>query len=88
LEPRGLAIALTLLEGDNYKALQPSDYIIHFAHDRSDNISKVYETNNRIIAWVTESILHYDDLQNRVQVLRFFIHTALVSVHSVVLVAI
>jgi len=87
LEPRGLAIALTLLEGDNYKALRPSDYIMHFAYDGSDNISKFCETNNKIVAWVIDSVLHYNEVQNRVQVLMFFIHTALVSFHTVVLVA-
>ena len=77
--PHDLAIGLTLLEGDNYGALHPSDYIMHLSKRQSTKIKKLYDTNNKIKVWVTESILHFNDVHDRAEVLKFFIHTAVVS---------
>jgi len=80
IKPYDLAIALTLLEGDTYKSLTPSDYIAHIGrHPGYNNIESVYTINNKIIHWVKESILHYDSVEHRADVLKFFIHTAIVS---------
>lgn len=75
-----MAIALTLLEGDKYKVLVPSDYIAHLRkHPGYNRVEGAYTANNKIGFWVKESILHYDAVDKRAEVLKFFIHTALVS---------
>jgi len=80
IKPNELAIALALLEGDKYKALVPSDYIAHLRrHAGRNNVEGAYTANNKIIFWVKESVLHYDSVEKRADVLKFFIHTAQVS---------
>lgn len=75
--PRDLAIALALLEGDRYKAILPADYIAHLRRDPwPNNIDAASITNNKIVLWVKKSILHYDRIESRAQVLKFFINTA------------
>lgn len=77
--PRDLAIAFTLLEGDKYKVILPTDYIAHLeTQDRPNNVAGACLTNNRIVLWVKQSVLHYDAIDSRVQVLKFFVNTALV----------
>ncbi|KAJ3507608.1 hypothetical protein NLJ89_g6206 [Agrocybe chaxingu] len=77
IKPQDLAIALTLLEGDKYKALLPSDYIAHLGqHQGYNNVKAAYTTNNKIITWVKDSVLHYDSVEKRADVLKFFINTA------------
>lgn len=77
LLPRDLAIALTLLEGDKYKCILPTDYIAHLRRQRrSNHVEAAYLTNNKIVLWVKQSVLHYDAIESRVQVLKFFINTA------------
>jgi son of sevenless-like protein len=46
---------------------------------QSAKIKKLYDTNNKIKTWVTQSILHFNDVHDRAEVLKFFIHTAVVS---------
>ena len=79
LEPHSLAIVLSLLEGENYQALRPSDYVLHLTKSRSENVNKFYEMNDKIKLWVIESILQYDDVHRRAEVMTYFIKTALVS---------
>jgi len=40
------------------------------------SIKAAYETNNKIVNWVKQGVLRCDDLENRSQVVKFFIHTA------------
>ncbi len=79
LEPRNLAIVLSLLEGENYQALRPSDYVLHLTKKGSKNVDKFYETNDKIRLWVIESILQYDEVLRRAEVMTYFIKAALVS---------
>ena len=79
LEPHSLAVVLSLLEGENYQALRPSDYVLHLTKNMSENVNKFYETNEKIKLWVIESILQYDDVLRRAEVMAYFIKTALVS---------
>lgn len=59
--PRDLAIALTLLEGDKYKVILPTDYIAHLEKQpRPNNVEAAYLANNKIVLWVKKSVLHYD----------------------------
>lgn len=78
--PRDLAIALTLLEGDKYKAIQPMDYISHLRrHSRPNNVEAAWMVNNKVVTWVKQSVLHYDELEARTEVFKFFVNTAQVS---------
>jgi len=80
ITPHHLAIALTLLEGDKYKAIVPSDYIAHFGkHSGSNGVKVACSVNNKIILWVQQSVLHYDTAQSRAQRIGFFLNTAQVS---------
>jgi son of sevenless-like protein len=78
--PYELAIALTLLEGDKYKVLVPFDYIAHLRKRVGhNNIEGAYATNDKIIFWVKDSLLHYDTVKKRANALDFFINTAQAS---------
>jgi son of sevenless-like protein len=78
--PFELAIALSLLEGDIYKVLVPFDYIAHLRKYSGHNkVEGAYTTNNKVIFWIKDSVLHYDTAEKRANVLNFFINTALVS---------
>ncbi|RXW24190.1 hypothetical protein EST38_g1647 [Candolleomyces aberdarensis] len=75
--PQGLAIALTLLEGDRYRQIMPCDYLANqCGRPGFNNVDAACSVNNKIILWVKQSLLHYDALQHRADVLKFFIHTA------------
>lgn len=77
ITPRDLAIALTLLEGDKYKAIVPCDYIAHLRrHAGFNSVEVACSVNNKIVLWVKQSVLHYDTAELRTQVLKFFLNTA------------
>ena len=80
IAPHHLAIALTLLEGDKYKAIFPSNYIAHFRkHPGSNGVKVTCTVNNQIILWVKQSVLHYDKAKLWVQHIEFFLKTEQVS---------
>ena len=80
IAPHHLAIALTLLEGDKYKAIVPSDYVAHFGkHSGSNGVKVACSVNNKIILWVKQSVLLYETAQSRAQRIEFFLNTAQVS---------
>lgn len=79
MAPRDLAIGLTLMEGDLYNAISPTDYLLHLRRRPVLNVDTASVVNNKIILWVKKSILHYDKLENRADVMRFFVNTAQVD---------
>jgi len=79
ITPHDLAIALGLLEGDHYKALQPSDYLQHLSKGQSDRVKLYMNTNEKIKMWVIKSILYFDTASGRSQVVKFYFNTAFVS---------
>jgi len=75
--PQDLAIALVVLEGDNYTRILPRDYISFLQHpEANNNIEIARNTNRQIVNWVKYSILRYDDLTMRRDTLQFFVHAA------------
>lgn len=77
ITPQGLAIALTLLEGDRYRQIMPCDYLANqCGRPGYNNVDAACSVNNKIILWIKQSLLHYDALQSRAAVLKFFINTA------------
>ena len=79
LDPRDLAVALSLLEGEIYQTLRPLDYVLHLTKNRSENIKKFYEMNDKIRLWIIDTTLQYDEVRRRADVMTYFIKTALVS---------
>jgi hypothetical protein len=79
IKPYDLAVALSLLEGDQYKALQPADYLLYLSKGQSDGVKKYHSTNEKIRLWVISSILRSDTVLQRSEVMKFFIYTALAS---------
>ena len=80
ITPRQLAMALTVLEVEQYLSLFPADYIRHLLHSPSPgNIATAADINSRICRWVKMSVLMPEQYPVRAEVLKFFINTALVS---------
>lgn len=79
VEPFDLAIGLTLLEGANFSCFRAATYIPHLNQPSPDDvIGRICETNERITAWVSLSILEDDHLNRRIENMRYFIKTAVV----------
>ncbi|KAG6909446.1 hypothetical protein DXG01_000431 [Tephrocybe rancida] len=76
ISPTDIAIALTLLEGDKYKAILPIDYIAHLTRKRRSNVEAACLTNTTIVLWVKQSVLNYDTIRKRAKALGFFVNTA------------
>ena len=79
LEPRSLALALSLLEGEHYQTLRPLDYVLHLTKNMSEKVKKFYEMNDKIKLWVIDTILLCDEVRRRAEVMTVFIKTAHVS---------
>jgi son of sevenless-like protein len=67
-----------MLEGDKYTRILPEDCISHLQPQsgKSNVIKATYDTNNKIVNWVKQGVLRCDDLEDRSEVLKFFVHTA------------
>jgi son of sevenless-like protein len=77
VSPEGLAIALTLLEGDRYRQIMPCDYLANqCGRPGYNNVDAACSVTHKIILWIKQSLLYYDALQSRAAVLKFFINTA------------
>jgi len=75
--PARLAVALTILEGRNYRGITYADCILSFRVPPVRNaIDIVLETGTRLQNWVKRSVLHPDDVERRAVLYRFFIETA------------
>jgi len=75
--PRDLAIALMMLEGEKYTRIIPGDYISYLQHpEANNNIAIACRTNYQIVNWVKHNVLGSDDLRTRNAVLEFFVHAA------------
>ncbi|RXW13978.1 hypothetical protein EST38_g11877 [Candolleomyces aberdarensis] len=77
ITPQGLALALTLLEGDKFRQISPSDYLAHLCgRPEYTNVEAASSVNEKIVSWVKQSLVHYEALYPRVSQMRFFINTA------------
>jgi son of sevenless len=66
-----------ILEGDKYTRILPADCISHLqGQSGKSTIKAASETNNKIVNWVKQGILRCDSLENRSEVLKFFVYTA------------
>ncbi|KAF7359517.1 Serine/threonine-protein kinase STY17 [Mycena sanguinolenta] len=75
--PRDLAIALTLLEGDNYWSILPCDYFNHIRKaEGSNRVEVASSSNNKLILWVKKSILSPSQVETRAEVFKFFLNAA------------
>ncbi|KAF8921531.1 kinase-like domain-containing protein [Mucidula mucida] len=75
--PENLAVALTLLEVDRFKAILPTDYLQHtIVSTSAGKVNTALATSARIQLWIKKSILHSDEQDGRVEVLKFFVLAA------------
>jgi son of sevenless len=109
-DPKHLAIALTILEGDRYKRILPGECVAYLRRQfdqteldstqrpafkakhwvRPDlssirrrrlinfqnNVDELRRTNNKIIFWVKDSVLRPNDVDTRIDRLRYFLLAA------------
>ncbi len=81
--PENLAVALTLLEVDRFKAILPTDYLQHtIVSTSAGKVNTALATSARIQLWIKKSILHSDEQDGRVEVLKFFVLAAQVGAAS------
>jgi len=77
--PDSLAKALTILEGEEYTHILPSDYIVHLLQPSIlGHIAAISTTKRKIEFWVSKSILSPRHFKERANVFRFFAKTAIV----------
>jgi son of sevenless-like protein len=75
--PKEIAIALTMVDAENYKRLRPPDYIRSLLrHSGPSNVEAAKAINAKVECWVKKTILRAEDLKSRVELLAFFIHIA------------
>lgn len=75
--PKDLAVALKMLEEDNFRRIFPRDYISHIRNQEpNNNVDAALKMNGQIKDWVIHSILHCDQLEARSDLLQFFVLTA------------
>jgi hypothetical protein len=81
--PASLAAAFTILEGEAYDRLFPSDYILYLLRPTTKNqMTTLHTTNKKIGYWVQRSILGPNEFNVRAEVFKFFINTAVVRLAS------
>lgn len=84
-----LAVALTVMEGDRFKAILPGECVAYIRRrpenefvestDVQNSVDVALTTNKRITAWVKKSVLYCEDLEERIARLKFMCNTAAVS---------
>ncbi|KAJ3565272.1 hypothetical protein NP233_g7743 [Leucocoprinus birnbaumii] len=80
MHPRDLAIGLTLMESDKFKQIYPSDYLMFLnGHLGSDVLAAAKEVHLKIVKFALKSILHFNDVLHRADVMKFFLNTAKAS---------
>ncbi|KAK0483397.1 kinase-like domain-containing protein [Armillaria novae-zelandiae] len=75
MQPKHLAIALTLMEGDKYRAILPADYIIYLTRETENRVEAAKKVNKEIQFWVQYTIIRSDRLAERTRSLVFFVNT-------------
>ena len=77
--PASLTAAFTILEGEAYDRLLPSDYILYLLHPATKNrMTALHATNKKIGYWVQLSVIGPNEFNVRAEVFKFFINTAVV----------
>jgi son of sevenless-like protein len=80
MQPSDLAIGLTLMESDKFKQIYPSDYLAYLGGRSTSNaVEAANEVNLKIVKWAQKTMLHYDVVHERADVMTFFLNTARVS---------
>ncbi|KAK0240369.1 kinase-like domain-containing protein [Armillaria nabsnona] len=75
MQPKHLAIALTLMEGDKYRAFLPADYILHLRRETGNRVEAAKKVNKEIQLWVQHTIIRTPRLDERTRTLVFFVNT-------------
>ncbi|KAJ7136998.1 ras guanine nucleotide exchange factor domain-containing protein [Mycena epipterygia] len=75
MHPHQLAVALTLIEGDLRKSIRWIDYL-HYEKGSPSRIDSLLSEHHKMIAWVQDSVLRHDDMQDRAHSIQRFTETA------------
>lgn len=75
MQPKHLAIALTLMEGDKYRAILPADYILHLRRETRNRVEAAKKVNKAIQLWVQHVVILTPRLDERTRTLVFFVNT-------------
>ena len=68
---------MTFLEAKHYSSITPTDCVTYLlGQNAASAINVAREWNNRIVNWVTRSVLEPDRINDRAAELKFFIKTA------------
>lgn len=81
MQPKHLATALTLMEGDKYRAILPADYIIYLRRETGNRVEAAKKVNKAIQLWVQHTIIRTPRLDERTRTLVFFVNTGQVSLY-------
>lgn len=75
MQPKHLAVALTLMEGDRYRAILPADYILYLRRDTGNRVEAAKKVNKAIQFWVQHTVIRTPRLDERTRTLVFFVNT-------------
>ncbi|KAJ6590827.1 ras guanine nucleotide exchange factor domain-containing protein [Mycena sp. CBHHK59/15] len=73
--PYDLAVALTLMEGDLYKPICSTDYLLNYKGLPS-RIDTLLAAHEKIIQWVKYSVLRHDEMEDTVSEIRRYTKAA------------
>jgi hypothetical protein len=69
-----------ILDGEKYGRILPGDYISYLQRlEGINNVQAALEMDNLVKNWVKHSVLCTNDLKTRSEILKFFVHTAKVT---------
>jgi RasGEF domain len=72
-----IAAALMVLEGDMYSRIRAADCINHLQERQCPNrVAEVHAMTLKITFWVKQKVLHSDRIEERGEMLKFFLKIA------------
>ena len=85
-EPMELAVALTILEGYRFGAIASGDILLYLRRQEDNlpddpnatTLDQALDTSRRVRDWVKKSILFEDNIERRIDSVKFFTNTAIV----------
>ncbi|KAF8589932.1 kinase-like protein [Ramaria rubella] len=76
LAPRGVAVALTMLESERYRRIIPSDCVDWLKYKSPNALSSFLKEHDKISSWINKSVLRPDRLSDRTERMKYFLCVA------------